>query len=134
MHKIKVKQSGLQSHNSLGVGERYQKPLRDTYRKLKLDHPNMQQRLLLALSVKAMDDMLGPEGFVPSSLVFGEFPILHSFLGPVILQPSLAERALEAQTARKYMAKQLAEVKIKRTLNHQGAPSSDRTISPATMC
>ena len=31
----------------------------------------MQRQLLLALVVKSMNDTLGPEGIVPSALVFG---------------------------------------------------------------
>ena len=35
LHDFKVEKSGIQSHNSLGIGERYHKPLRNTYRMLK---------------------------------------------------------------------------------------------------
>ena len=80
LHDVQLEQSGVQSHHSLGIGERYPKPLRHTYRKLKLDHPSMQRQVLLALAVKAMNDTLEPEDFVPSSLVFGEFPSLRSFV------------------------------------------------------
>ena len=58
LHDIKMEKSGIQSHNSLGVGERYQKPFRDTYLKLKLDHPSMQRQIILALATKAMNDTL----------------------------------------------------------------------------
>ena len=34
----------------------------------------MQRQLLLALTVKAINDTLEPEGIVPSALSFGEFP------------------------------------------------------------
>ncbi len=108
IHGVNVEQSGVESHNSLGIGERYHKPLRDTYRKLKLDYPSMQRQLLLALSVKAMNDTLGPEGTVPSALVFGEFPSLRSLSGPVVPRPSLAERAEAAQQARRYMSDHLS--------------------------
>ena len=90
LHDVKLEQSGIESHYILGIGERYHKPLRDTYRKLKLDHPSMQRQVLLALAVKAMNDTLGPEGYVPSSLVFGEFPSLRTFVGPIIPHPTLA--------------------------------------------
>jgi len=132
LHDVEIKKSGIQSHNSLGVGERYHKPLRDTYRKLKLDHPSMQRQVLLAVAVKAMNDTLGPEGVVPSALVFGEFPSLRTFEGPVIPRPSLAERALAAQEARRYMARHLAEVRIKRALHHQTPSATDKHISLAT--
>ena len=93
LHDIRFEKSGIQSHNSLGVGERYHKPLRDTYLKLKLGHPLVQRQLILALAIKAMNDTLGPERHVPSSLVFGEFPSLRTFEGPLVPRPTLAERA-----------------------------------------
>ena len=33
LHQVNIHKSGIESHNSLGIGERYHKPLRDTYRK-----------------------------------------------------------------------------------------------------
>ncbi len=89
LYDVELGRSGIQSHNSLGIGERYHKPLRDTYRKLKLGHPTMQRQLFLALAIKEMNDTLGPEGFVPSALVFGAFPSLRTFSGPGIPRPTL---------------------------------------------
>ncbi len=60
MHGIEVKQSGVQAHNSFRIGKPYQEMLRDTYRKLKIDHPSMQRQLLLAIKVKGMNDTIGP--------------------------------------------------------------------------
>ena len=130
LHEVNLEKSGVQSHHSLGIGERYHKPLRDTYRKLKLDHPSMQRQVLLALAVKAMNDTLGPEGIVPSSLVFGEFPSLRSFVGPAVPRPTLAERAEAAQEARQLMAKHLAQVRINRALKHNTPVATDRVFQP----
>ena len=72
----------------------------------------MQPQLLLALSVKAMNETLGPEGFVPSTLIFGDFPNLRTVSGPVIPRPSLAKRAEGAQQARHHMSEFLPQVKM----------------------
>ena len=37
-------------------------------------YPNRERQLLLSFAVKAFNDTLGPDGLVPSALVFGEFP------------------------------------------------------------
>ena len=116
IHDVNVEKRGIESHNSLGIGERYHKPLRDTYLKLKIDHPTMQRQILLALSIKAMNDTLGPEGIVPSALAFGEFPSLRSLSGPIVPRLTLAERAHAAQDARGIMTKSLAQAKISRAL------------------
>ena len=71
--------------------------------------------------------MLGPEGGVPSALVFSEFPWLRSFVGPIIPRASLAARALVAQAARRYMAHHLAQVRVKPALHFQTPQETDQT-------
>jgi hypothetical protein len=41
-----------------------------------MEYPSVTAELRLALSVKAMNDCVGPEGLVPSLLVFGVMPRL----------------------------------------------------------
>lgn len=100
VHDINVEKTGTEAHHSLEIVERYHKPLRDTYRRLKIDHPSMQRQLLLSLKVKAMNDTLGPEGTVSSGLVFGEFPSLRSLFGSIVPRPTPAEREEAALEAR----------------------------------
>lgn len=52
----------------------------------------MHRQLLLALSVEAMNDTVGPESTVLPALVFGEFLNLRSASRPVILRSALATR------------------------------------------
>ena len=104
--------------------------MRNTHRKLKLDHPALQRQVLLPLSDKVINDTLGPEGFVPSRLVFGELPSLRAFGGSVIPRASLAERALAAQESRRIMAKHLAQFRVKLALHHQTPRVTDITYQP----
>ena len=87
----------------------------------------MQHQLLLALAIKAMNDMLGPEGTVPSALIFGDFPSLTAFEVPIVPRPTLAKRAEAAQEARRCMAKHLSQVRFNRALHHNTPPATDRT-------
>ncbi len=48
LHDVNLGKSSVQSYHSLGIGERYHKILRDTYRNLKIEYPSMQRQLLLA--------------------------------------------------------------------------------------
>ena len=50
LHDINVEKSGIQSHNSLGISGRYHRPLRDIYKKLKIDFPSMQCQVLLTMA------------------------------------------------------------------------------------
>ena len=94
LHDVTVEQTGTQSHNPMGIGERYHAPLRDTYLKLRQDHPNMDPDHILAIDAKAINDILGSEDVVPYALVFEEFPPLLSYLGSSIPRSKLAERAI----------------------------------------
>ena len=74
---VELENTGIEPHSSFGVVERYLQPLRTTYRKLIDLYPSQDKALLLECAVKGMNDTLGtlgPEEFVPSVLVFGEYP------------------------------------------------------------
>ena len=69
LHGIDVDISGVESHNSIGVGERYHDPLRQVFDKIMADHTNLDPEIAFRLAVKAINDTMGPEGVVPSLLV-----------------------------------------------------------------
>ena len=112
IHDIKVENTGIEAHSSLGLGERYHQPLHQTFRKIMADHKKTDRDLALALSVKAMNDTLGPEGLVPSALVFGEFPKLRTKGSKPTPRATLLSRKAVAETARKEMEKQITKMKI----------------------
>ena len=89
-----------------------------TYRKILLDHPSCPPEEALAAAVKSMNDTVGPEGFVPSALVFGEFPRVHVPPDPPGPRPSLESRARVANSARQEMERQMAVL----GLNHTRRP------------
>ena len=90
----------------------------------------MQIQLLIAIAINPINDTLGPEGFAPSALVFGEFPSFISILGPVLPRPILSERAEAAQAARRYMSQHFAQAKVNRALKHQFPAASHPTYTP----
>lgn len=71
LSKINVSNTGVESRNELGIGVSYHNPLRTWYWKLKLTSTQLKREIVLAVNVKAMNDTIGPEGIVPSSIVFG---------------------------------------------------------------
>ena len=62
---------------------------------------------------------------IPSALVFGEFPSLRTFEGPIIGLSKLSERAGVRLQARRYVAHYLAQKKIQRALRHNTPPATD---------
>ncbi len=58
---VGLERTGVEPHSSLGMGERYHQPLRNTFRKLELMYPSQDKSLLLQCAVKGMNDTLGSE-------------------------------------------------------------------------
>lgn len=127
---VQVDHTGVEAHSSLGLGERYHQPLRNTFRKLKLDFPSVDNDILLQLSIKSMNDTLGLEGLVPSALMFGEFPqVVRSATSPSP-RSTLASSAQVAIAARKEMTQHMAKLRVKRALHHRVPSAADRSYSP----
>ena len=56
--------------------ERYHSIIRRVYHKLKSDHEGLPHEVLLSLAVHAVNNTAGPDGIVPTLLVFGSLPRL----------------------------------------------------------
>ena len=130
MSNVDVKGTGVGAHNSLGLGERYHQPLRQTYRKIMSENPQSSHERALAAAVKAMNDTLGPEGLFRSVFMFGEFSRALTKSETPSERPILEERASVAQSARKKMGKIMAEKRIRRALHRRTPSASDRFYQP----
>lgn len=67
--------SGVNTHSSLRTGEKLHGTLRKRFLKVKHAHPNIPNRYILRVAVKAMNDTINENGLVPSRLVFGIIPL-----------------------------------------------------------
>lgn len=74
MAGIKHKSSGVQSHNALGVCERYHSFLSHIHRNVRQAKPNITPQNALMLAIKAINDSAGPQRLVPTILIFGDMP------------------------------------------------------------
>lgn len=77
--EIKLRHTGVTSHNSVGAGETYHAIIRHIFNKLSLEHPNISDELKLAITVKAVNDTAGPNGLVPSLLLFVVIPRIPEY-------------------------------------------------------
>lgn len=124
---VELRFSGTESHNSIGPGERYHAPLRRVFKILREHHPRIEPEIILRYAVKAMNDSMGPEGLVPSLLVFGTlptFPIVSSD------RPEQADRLSAMKRARDEMAKITAELRIREALRSRLPPSTRYHLAP----
>lgn len=72
---------GTEDHSGLGFEERYNHPLRETFRTPKLSYPAVDDPLQLRLCVKEIIETLGREGLELSALVFRELSAyLYAFI------------------------------------------------------
>ena len=115
---VEVPSTGIEAHSSLGICERYLAPLRNIWRKIKAESPATSDDLALQLSVQAMNDTVGPEGLMPSALVFGEYPSVSVPPEPIPPRAITASRVKLMDTARREMTTHMAQVRINSALKH----------------
>jgi len=123
---IKMRASGIESHNSLGAGERYHAVLRDLYQRVRSFHPNIAAKTSLALSVRAMNQIIGPQGLSPMLLVFGVHPRI-----PVRTEdlPEHRDRAKALVQARADMVKHVSRLRLAAAARQPVPAAADREIS-----
>lgn len=74
--RIKLQPSGVESHNALGVWERYGFFLRHVFNKFRTDSSKLSGEQALSLAIKVFNDTAGPNVLVPTILVLGIMPRL----------------------------------------------------------
>ncbi|MEM1283154.1 MAG: reverse transcriptase domain-containing protein [Chlamydiota bacterium] len=122
--------SGVESHNSIGSGERYHKPLRRIFNKINMDSPGLDREMALRIALKSINDTMGPEGLVPSLLVFGSlprFPCVNSTL------PNQRERMRALEVARAEMSTVTSELRIRKAMLSKVPRNADLVLNPGDM-
>lgn len=123
LDKIQVCISGVETHSSFGVDERYQNPSGRFYRKMQNAYSSVPREYLLKLAVKEINDTMGKNGLVPSRLVFwivSRFPILSTDL------PSQKEGLKTSKFAEAKMNSIVVEQRVPDALTGNTPPAADR--------
>ena len=124
---VKMRPSGVESHNALGAGERYHAYLRQLFKRVRADHPKIPVQLALSMAVWAMNQTAGPRGLSPILLVFGIHPRMP--VSPADL-PNHRERCKALVEARADMSKQIARDRLDRALRTQVPHAAAANINP----
>ena len=111
----------VEAHWSIGAVERYHAVLRRAYLIVRDEIPDATPESMLQMAVKAVNDTAGPDGLVPTLLVFGAYPRMTEHDPPA---PSIIERATAIRKAMTEVRKAHAERDIKDALNTQNGPLS----------
>ena len=124
---IKIKEVPVEAHNSVGLVERYHTPLRRVYKIIQdeLKDEHIDKDMILQMAVKAVNDLAGPDGIVPTLLVFGVYPRLTE-IDPLSL--SVTKRAEAIRVATKEVRRLYAERQVKDALAIRNGPDTKITL------
>jgi len=64
----------VKAHNSVRMVERYYGPLRRIYYIIITELPDIGKDIALQMAFKAINDLVGPNGLIPTLLVFRAYP------------------------------------------------------------
>ena len=120
---VTTKAVPVEAHWSIGTVERYHKVIRRAYAIISKElnvETKFEKELALQIAVKAVNDTAGPNGLVPTLLVFGAFPRMTINSAPT---PTTAQRAIAIEKALKEVRKCHAESQVQSALNQRNGPS-----------
>jgi len=124
---ITCKQVPVEAHWSIGKVERYHAPLRRAYEIMRAElDSSTSDAAVLQMAVKAVNDTAGPDGLVPTLLVFGAYPRVSMDSPP---SPSTIRRAEAIQKAMKALRRAAAERAVNNALNTRNGPTTDEMLS-----
>lgn len=127
---IMTKCAPVESNNSFGIVERYHKPLLRAYDIIakefeERENSPTQKSMILQMTVKAVNDTAGPDGLVPTLLVFGAFSRMTSSDLPT---PSTIPLAKAIRKAVEEVSKLHAQRQITDALSTRHGPRTHNTL------
>ena len=117
---ITTKSVPVEAYWSIGIVERYHAVLRRAYKIIMEDlQGTIKKEIALQMAVKAVNDTAGPDGLVPTLLVFGAYPRMHAIDPPA---PTIIQRAAAVEKAMSKVRKHYAERQVADALNTRNGP------------
>ena len=121
---ISCKTVPVEAHWSIGIVERAHASLRRAYKVIREDlGAAVSKTARLQMAVKACNDTAGPEGLVPTLLVFGAYPRITEIDPPA---PSVATRAATIKKAMAEVQQLRAQRTVSDALRARNGPSTER--------
>ncbi|KAI1798510.1 putative transposase [Daldinia bambusicola] len=124
---ITTEEVPVEAHNSIGQLERYHGPLRRAYEVISEDMHGTETEMhhVLQMAVKAVNDTAGPDGLVPTLLVFGAYPKLAETSPSA---HSVAERAAAIKRAMEEVRKLKMKRQVDEALGMRNGPNTLSTL------
>lgn len=125
---VTVRSVPVEAHNSVGKIERAHAPLRRAFTILReeLKHQKLSDKFVLQMAVKAVNDTAGPNGLVPTLLVFGAYPRITDDAHPPM---TTVERGKAVRKAMREVRQIHAERAVKDALQAKSGPDVSETLN-----
>lgn len=113
----------MEANHSIGIVKRYHAPLRRAYSIIRkeLGGKNIDEHMILQMAVKAINDTAGPDGLIPTPLVFGSYPQMVD-LGPPAA--TISQRAAVIKLAMKNVRHYGAARQVNDALRMRNGPQT----------
>jgi hypothetical protein len=118
---ISTKSVPVEAHWSIGLVERAHPILRRAYQIITEECPSITKDIALQMAVKAINDTAGPNGLVPTLLVFGAYPRMTDLDPPT---PSITERTVAIRKAMEEVTKIRTQIQVKEALGQRNGPDT----------
>ena len=116
-----IKTVPVEAHHSIGLVERYHGPLRRVFTIITTEIPGINPEMALQMAFKALNDTAGPNGLVPTLLVFGAYPRMTDMDAP---SPTITQRAVAIRKAMEEIRRSVASRQINDAINTRNGPST----------
>jgi hypothetical protein len=76
----------VEAYNSIGIIEHYHRPFRRTYQIICEELPDLSKEIVLQIAFKAINDSIGPDGVIPTLIVYSTYPriVENNILSPLV--------------------------------------------------
>jgi hypothetical protein len=117
-----VKIVPVEAYNSIGIAERYHGPVRRAYQIIIVEIRDIDKDMALQMAFKAINDSAGPDGLIPTLLVFGAYPRMTEFDAPSL---TTTQRVTAIKKAMAEIQKIRAKRQVTDALNTRNGPNID---------
>jgi GAF domain-containing protein len=116
----------VKAYNSIGKVKQYYSLLQQAYKILSSELLSANKKAILQIAVKAVNDLAGPDGIVPTLLVFGAYPCMTRDSPPL---PFITERAEAIYKAIKKVRRLYAEQQVNNALAIRNKPNTELVLT-----
>jgi hypothetical protein len=121
------RQMPVEAHWAVGKIERAHGPLRRAFNILRAElNSTTDDEDILQMAVKALNDTAGPNGLVPTLLVFGTYPRINADSPP---SPDITQRADAVRKAMRMLRNERAKLNVNRAINTRNGPSTHDVLN-----